>query len=178
MKPLSANEIYGNWASLLLPIQSDDSIDFGALAEEIDILIAAGVDGIYSNGTAGEFHNQTEEEFDRISQMLAEKCNGSGMRFQLGVSHMSPWISRQRLLRAKDLLPGVFQVILPDWFPTTMEESIDFLNEMSHLADPVKLVLYNPPHAKRVLLPSQIAALKQAVPGLVGVKVYDGPDED
>ena len=56
----------GNWATLLLPIQADNQIDFGALAEEIDILIAAGVDGIYSNGTAGEFHNQTEDEYRRI----------------------------------------------------------------------------------------------------------------
>ncbi|MGO7675583.1 hypothetical protein ACC685_37750, partial [Rhizobium ruizarguesonis] len=44
----------------------DDSIEFGKLGEEIDILVDAGFDGIYSNGTAGEFHNQTEEEFDII----------------------------------------------------------------------------------------------------------------
>ena len=178
MKTLNAREIYGNWASLLLPINSDDSIDYGALAEEIDVLIASGVDGIYSNGTAGEFYNQSEDEFDRISQMLAEKCNRSGMKFQLGVSHMSPWISRQRLLRAKPLAPGAFQVILPDWFPTTMEESIDFLKDMEQLADPIKLVLYNPPHAKRVLSPSQIAVLNQAIQGLIGVKVFDGPGDD
>ena len=49
--------VRGNWATLLLPIATDDAIEFGALAEEIDVLIAARVDGIYSNGTAGEFHN-------------------------------------------------------------------------------------------------------------------------
>ena len=38
--------IAGNWASLLLPIAEDDSIDFEKLGEEIDILIAAQVDGI------------------------------------------------------------------------------------------------------------------------------------
>ena len=178
MKALHAKEIYGNWGTLLLPIREDDSIDFGALGEEIDILIEAGVNGIYSNGTAGEFHNQTEEEFDRISQMLAEKCDRAGMNFQLGVSHMSPQISRQRLLRAKEWAPGAFQVILPDWFPATMEESIVFLKTMAELADPIPLVLYNPPHAKRVLSPEQIAVLRREVKGLVGVKVFDGPGED
>ena len=178
MKSLNTKEIFGNWGTLLLPIREDDSIDFGALGEEIDILIAAGVNGIYSNGTAGEFHNQTEEEFDRISQMLAERCNRAGMNFQLGVSHMSPQISRQRLLRAKEWAPGAFQVILPDWFPATMEESIVFLNTMAELADPIPLVLYNPPHAKRVLSPEQIAVLRREVKGLVGVKVFDGPGDD
>ena len=46
----------GNWASLLLPINGDDSIDFIRLGAAIDVLIAAGVDGIYSNGTACEFY--------------------------------------------------------------------------------------------------------------------------
>ncbi|MGD9127077.1 MAG: dihydrodipicolinate synthase family protein [Planctomycetia bacterium] len=178
MKAFDAKEIHGNWATLLLPINVDDSIDYGALGEEIDLLIAAEVDGIYSNGTAGEFHNQTEEEFDRVSQMLAEKCERGGMPFQLGVSHTSPRISRQRLLRAKDLSPAAMQVILPDWVPPTMEEAVTFLNDMAELADPIRLVLYNPPHAKRVLSPELIAEVRREVKGLVGVKVFDGPGED
>jgi hypothetical protein len=31
MTPLSAREIRGSWATLLLPIQPDDSIDFGLI---------------------------------------------------------------------------------------------------------------------------------------------------
>ena len=59
MQPLNATEIIGNWATLLLPLNEDDSIDYSLLAEEIDLMIAFGVSGIYSNGTAGEFYNQT-----------------------------------------------------------------------------------------------------------------------
>jgi 4-hydroxy-tetrahydrodipicolinate synthase len=47
------------------------------------------VSGIYSNGTAGEFYNQTEDEFDQISFLLAEKCNKVQMPFQIGCSHMN-----------------------------------------------------------------------------------------
>ena len=61
----------GNWATLLLPIAPDDSIDFARLGDEIDLLIGAQVDGIYSNGTAGEFHNQTEAEYEAIQALLA-----------------------------------------------------------------------------------------------------------
>lgn len=57
MQKLTANTLKGNWATLLLPINSSDCIDYKLLAREIDYLIAAGVDGIYSNGTTGEFHN-------------------------------------------------------------------------------------------------------------------------
>jgi hypothetical protein len=47
------------------------STSLDRLAAEIDAMIAFGVDGIYSNGTAGEFHTQSEQEFDLISQCLA-----------------------------------------------------------------------------------------------------------
>ena len=94
MTPLSATEIRGNWATLLLPIQHDDAIDYGLLADEIDHFIAAGVSGIYSNGTAGEFHTQTEAEFDQINALLAERCNRAAMPFQIGVSNSSAQIAR------------------------------------------------------------------------------------
>ncbi|HUT25688.1 MAG TPA: dihydrodipicolinate synthase family protein [Sumerlaeia bacterium] len=174
MKPLRSDEIRGNWATALLPIAENDDIDYGRLAEEIDVLIGMGVDGIYSNGTAGEFHNQTEEEFDRVNALLAERCNAAGTPFQIGVSHMSPRLSLERLRRAVALEPGAVQVILPDWLPVKDAEAIAFLNRMGEEARPIGLVLYNPPHAKRALAPEEIGRLAEAAPALVGVKVADG----
>ena len=174
MDPLKSTGIQGNWATLLLPIQADDSIDGGCLAQEIDRLISFGVDGIYSNSTAGEFYNQTEDEFDMISRLLAERCNRANMPFQIGVSHMSPVISLARLKRVVALKPGAVQVILPDWFPVTNEEAVSFLQTLAEHAEGIGLVLYNPPHAKRRLLPQDFAAIKRAVPSLDGLKVAGG----
>ncbi len=39
----------GNWATLLLPIQDDDTIDFRLLAEKLDRFAEARVNGVYSN---------------------------------------------------------------------------------------------------------------------------------
>ena len=174
MKPLANDQIRGTWATLLLPIGEQDDIRYDELATEIDSLIQFGVDGIYSNGTAGEFYNQTEAEFDTISEMLATRCNAAGMPFQLGVSHMSPLLSLERAKRAVALKPGAIQVILPDWYPTIDEEAIRFLDRMAEFCDPIGLVLYNPPHAKRVLSMETIGRLKETIPALVGVKVADG----
>src|SRR3546814_11607341 len=91
MRALNSDEIYGNWATLLLPLNADDGIDYPALEEEIEILISMKVNGIYSNGTAGEFYNQTEAEFARVSQLLAEKCNAAGMPFPLRCAQHIPF---------------------------------------------------------------------------------------
>lgn len=174
MENLTPATLKGNWATLLLPIGSNNGIDFGLLADEIDQLIDAGVDGIYSNGTAGEFHNQTEDEFDRINQLLLEKCKAKGMRFQVGASHPSPVISLGRLKRSTGLKPDAFQVILPDWVTATLNEQVDFMQEMAANSNSIPLVLYNPPHAKLVLKPKQLLNLKHEVPQLIGVKVAYG----
>ncbi|MGO4722364.1 MULTISPECIES: dihydrodipicolinate synthase family protein [unclassified Inquilinus] len=162
----------GNWATLLLPIADDDSIDFGRLAEEVDILVAAGVDGIYSNGTAGEFHNQTEREYDAIQALLAERCGA--LPFVIGACQPDPSIARERVARARALAPAAIQVILPDWWPLTEAEAIDFLELMAESAGAVPLVLYNPPHAKRVLSPPELGRLVRAAPAVAGIKLADG----
>lgn len=154
---MSAPRLRGNWASLLLPINDDESIDFGRFSEAIDALTAARVDGIYSNGTACEFYAQTEAEFDAIQSLLAEKCRGAGMSFMIGASQTDPVLQLGRLRRAVELRPRAVQVILPDWWPVSNEEARAFLLRASEVADGVELVLYNPPHAKRVLAPVDLA---------------------
>lgn len=178
MKPLKGTEIYGNWATLLLPINEDDSIDFDRLAREIDLLISMQVNGIYSNGTAGEFYNQTEQEFDQINHLLAEKCNAANMAFQIGCSHMSPIISLQRVRRAVGMTPSAIQITLPNWAPLSFTEITDFLEKMIQAAGPIGLVLYNPPHAGQVLSPADYVALKKAgiLDQLVGCKVAGGDE--
>ncbi|MCW3110433.1 MAG: dihydrodipicolinate synthase family protein, partial [Segetibacter sp.] len=174
MEKLTADTLKGNWATLLLPINPDDSIDYARLSDEIDYLVAAGVDGIYSNGTAGEFHNQTEVEFDKVNQLLSEKCLAASMSFQVGASHSSPIISLERVRRSVSLKPDAIQVILPDWVIATDTEQVEFLKRIAYEAKGIPLVLYNPPHAKSVLQPKEYLKFKEDVPELIGIKVLSG----
>ncbi len=48
MTPLIAQEIRGNGATLLLPIQDHDAIDLALLAEEIGRGIGVNANGLYS----------------------------------------------------------------------------------------------------------------------------------
>lgn len=177
MKPLTSSQITGNWATLLLPINSDESIDYKRLEHEIDTLINMRVNGIYSNGTAGEFYNQTEKEFDTISTMLAHKCNAAAMPFQIGACHTSPVTTRDRVKHAAPLHPGAIQVTLPDWSAPSMREVIYYMQALQEAAAPVGLVLYNPPHAKKRLTPEEFYQLKEAGIELVGCKVGGGDQQ-
>lgn len=171
MEALTANTLNGTWGSILLPLNADDSIDYSRLADQLDFLCASGISGIYSNGTAAEFFNQTEAEFDRIQLLLSEKCLQNTIPFQIGACHMSPAICVERINRSRYLNPCAFQVILPDWLPLTAAEQMEFFKRVSQVAGSVPLVLYNPGHSKTVLQPGDFLALSKEVPSLIGVKV-------
>lgn len=86
---------------------------------------------------------------------------------------MSPQLSLERLKRIRHLKPGAVQVILPVWFPVTLDEAVDFLQTMEAEAGGISLVLYNPPHAKKLVQPEEWPILKEKVPSLAGLKVFD-----
>jgi dihydrodipicolinate synthase/N-acetylneuraminate lyase len=176
VEPLIAAELRGVWATALLPIRPDESIDVDRLAAALDHVLAAGVHGVYTNGTAGEFHTLTEAEYDRLHTLVAERCTAAGMAFQLGASHPSGQLSLQRIARAAGLRPGAIQVVLPDWLPLGPDEVLAAVERMAAVADGVPLVLYNPPYAKTQVAPELFGKLADEVPALVGVKVPGGDD--
>ncbi|MGF1872064.1 dihydrodipicolinate synthase family protein [Photobacterium indicum] len=172
----NAASIKGNWATLLLPIENE-AINYMLLAEQIEYFIAAGVDGIYSNGTAGEFYTQTEEEFERISELLAMKCSAVGMPFQIGASHCHPQDAVRRAQFAATLQPTAIQVILPNWFPCNTQTALTFLRKVESVCQGVPIILYNPPHAKVCLTAVQLRILFDEIDTLVGFKLPRITDE-
>lgn len=176
MKPLRADEIIGIWGTVLLPIQKNDSIDWRFLDEEIGALMAAGLHGIYTNGTAGEFYNQSEAEFDTLSEKVAVAAEAIGIPFQLGCGHPLPMASLERVKRAKTLHPGALQIILPDWIAPNQLELFRYIEKIAHAAAPVGLVIYNPPHAKKQISPEGYRELLSEGFPIVGCKTAGGDD--
>lgn len=170
MRPLTAETLRGVWATLLLPLDADDSIDIGRLQTQLDTLTATSLDGLYAHGTAGEFQTLTESEFGQINELLASTTKP----FQIGASHPSAQLQLDRVRRAAALDPGAIQVILPDWLPLNDQEVLDFLRRTADTAGDVPLVLYNPPHAKTPVGPRLLKTLAVAVPSLIGVKTAGG----
>lgn len=167
----------GVWASILLPFREDESIDFDALEQQVGFLAQSTVSGIYTNGTGAELHNQTDEEFLRISGLVAGICRDAGKPFQIGASHPFPVKTLERIRATRHFGPAAFQVILPDWMPVTMEEALAFLGRLGEEAGGIPLVVYNPGHGKRRLGPAEWEMVAREVPAVRGIKVAGGDEE-
>ena len=174
MTALDRTSLRGVWGTVLLPLDAAGRIDVGRLRRELDALTAAGLDGIYAHGTAGEFHELGEDEWDLVSELVAGHALAAGLPFQLGAGHMSAHLSRDRVRRAARLGPGAIQVILPDWVPTPPAGVVAAVGGLADAAGGIPLVLYNPPHAKTRLDPGALIRLADEVPQLIGIKVAGG----
>ncbi|MCU1493647.1 MAG: dihydrodipicolinate synthetase [Acidimicrobiaceae bacterium] len=174
MEPLTSKDLRGTWATVLLPLNRDNSIDLERLDEELASLTSSPVDGIYTNGTAGEFHAIGEDEYDEVSALVARRCSAMGKPFQIGASHMSGDTSLGRIRRAHGLSPSGFQIILPDWCPLSDDEVVAAVEGLAEAADPLPMTLYNPPHAKTRVAPELFGRLTEHVPQLIGIKVAGG----
>ena len=172
-----SERIRGVWATVMLDVGVDGTPRLECIDEQIDTFVAAGVDGIYCNGTTTEFHCQTEEQFLAVATATAAASRRVGLPYQIGASNPMPQGTLARLRLARDLAPLAIQVTLPDWTPIRPEEAQRFLEGCADAAGGVPLVLYNPPHAKTVLSPETLAELTKKVPQLVGLKCAGGDAE-
>jgi len=174
MNPLTSKRLKGTWSTLLLPLNETEDIQWDGIDDQLNALAKAEVDGIYFNGTACEFYSQSNEEFLRLARTTATFCERKGIPFQIGASHAHAAESLRRIEQTRELNPGAFQVILPEWTPLTWEEILRFLKRMTAAADPTPLVIYNPPNARKVLTPSEWSQLASTIDGITGIKVLGG----
>ena len=66
----------GIYTPVITPYNEDFTIDYQRLGEVIEFLIGAGVQGIISAGTTGEYYAQSMEERFELMHFLQKQING------------------------------------------------------------------------------------------------------
>jgi 4-hydroxy-tetrahydrodipicolinate synthase len=66
----------GIYTPIITPFRDDFSIDYERLSEVVEFLISAGVDGIISAGTTGEYYAQSVEERFQLMDFLQQQIAG------------------------------------------------------------------------------------------------------
>jgi 4-hydroxy-tetrahydrodipicolinate synthase len=66
----------GIYTPVVTPYRDDASIDYERLAEIVDFLVDAGVHGIISAGTTGEYYAQTMEERFKLMKFIHQQIRG------------------------------------------------------------------------------------------------------
>ncbi len=134
-------------------------------------LYAAGIHGIYTTDSDGEFYAIELDEFKRIVDVFADETQRLGFPTMVGVTWSSTKciLDRLRHAAARGILSA--HVGHPYFMPMTPESYRVFWSEVSQaVPESFGLIHYNTPRCANYLRGPDYAVLQDEVPNLVGTK--------
>jgi dihydrodipicolinate synthase/N-acetylneuraminate lyase len=168
---LTRENLHGVWAAIATPFDEHDRFDEGIFRENLRRLHAAGVHGIYTTDSDGEFYAIELEEFRRIVDVFADETQRLGVPTMVGVTWCNTQGMLDRLRYASDRGILGAHVGHPFFMPMTPESYRAFWDDVSRAvpAD-FALIHYNTPRVHNYQHGPDYAALLRRVPNLVGTK--------
>jgi len=171
MAKLTADAVRGIWAALPLSWDDRDRLDEDVYRANAERIARAGVHGVYTTGSTGEFYALDLAEFRRMVDIVDEVCGRLGVPLQIGCSAAA---TRETLALAEYAASrphvGGLQIALPFWMELEDREVLAFFRDVTRAVPHASLIHYNVPRAKRFLLGPDYVRVREAAPGLVGVK--------
>ena len=167
---LTAGNLRGPWAALIVPWTADDELDERRFEKEVRSYGGTGVGGVYTGGSTGEFYAQDDDTFGRISRIACEHAHAVGLRVQIGCTALSTRTARGRVRTAIEAGADGIQIAIPFWMTLSEDESMSFIRDVAAEAGKVPLILYHTMRAKRELTAESIGRLAQQVPTFIGMK--------
>jgi dihydrodipicolinate synthase/N-acetylneuraminate lyase len=168
---LTRGNLHGVWAAIATPFDEHDRFDEGIFRENIRRLWAAGVHGIYTTDSDGEFYAIELDEFKRIVTVFADETQRLGIPTQVGVTwcNTQGMLDRLRFAASKGILGA--HVGHPFFMPMTPESYRAFWQDMQKaVPESFALVHYNTPRMHNYQQGPDYALLAQEVPNLIGSK--------
>jgi len=177
MGNLDYDRLHGIWAGLPVAWDASMELDESAAAADVEACCRAGVHGVYTGGTTGEFYAQDEDTFRRLIRLTVAAARFTGTPMQAGCTSLSTRLVCRRIEIAGEAGADGIQLALPFWLPLSDEESIAFFRDVTVAASGLPLILYDTERTKRRVSVELFRRLREVAPTLIGCK-HTGDDMD
>jgi dihydrodipicolinate synthase/N-acetylneuraminate lyase len=169
---LDLNNLRGIFAAIPIAARPDGSFIEEDYRADIQAVCAAGVHGIYTTGTTGEWYALTDKEFQWMVEVFLEETSRFSTLTQIGCGGLctQATVDRVRIAVRGPRRPDGLQILLPPWQPLTDDEVIDFFKAVAEAASGIPLIHYNTLRSKRLLVEQEYAGILPQVPTLIGSK--------
>ncbi len=171
MSRLTADSLEGIWAGVPLPWDEEYQFEEDVYARDIQRTIAAGVHGIYTTGSTGEFYALEFQEFCQMVDIEVGLCGPAGMPLQIGCNadNTAKVIRMLEYVASKPEVDAA-QVVVPYWMELNDRELVQYFQDLHNACPDLPLVQYNGPRAKRFLHGDDYLRILEVAPNLIGVK--------
>ncbi len=174
-KRITKKDFHGVWAALPTPWKRDGKLDHKIFTHDIARCCKAGVHGVYSGGTTGEFYTQDFDLFVEINEVMIETAHRHGTPMQAGCTALDTAQACKRIRRACQLGADIIQIALPFWLEMDDQETLDFFETIADTAGSTPIVHYDTGRSKRRISSPLYRRILSRVPTLWGTK-FGGSD--
>jgi dihydrodipicolinate synthase/N-acetylneuraminate lyase len=171
---LTRETFIGPWAGLPVAWTDDDRFDETAYRRDVARCCEAGVPGVYTAGTTGEFYAMELDEWKAVTRATIEECHARGKPAMIGCTSTYNLGAARRASYAAELGADAIQVALPFWMEIGDAQIVPFFKEVADAAGGLPLSVYETMRAKKALTLEQHRAIKEAVPSYRMVKANSG----
>jgi dihydrodipicolinate synthase/N-acetylneuraminate lyase len=171
---LTRENFTGPWAGLPVAWTNDDRFDESTYRDDVTRCCEAGIPGVYSGGTTGEFYAMEFNEFCEVARATVETCHANGKPAMIGCSSTYTLGVVRRAEYAAKLGADAIQVALPFWMEIGEDQITPFFKDVSNACGGLPLSIYETTRAKRILTLDQHRTIFDAVPSYLMVKANAG----
>ena len=171
---ISKDVLQGPWAGLPVAWKEDLSFDEEAYRSDVVRTCAAGVPGVYTAGTTGEFYAMEFDEWKTITRITVEECRRAGTPVMIGVTSTYTLGAARRAEFAAELGADAIQVALPYWMDMDNRMIVPFFQEVTDACPGIALSIYETQRTKKMLTLEQHRAVFDSTGSYLAVKSNEG----
>jgi len=170
---LTRETLTGPWAGLPVAWTEGNRFDEATYRADVASCCKAGVPGVYTGGTSGEFYAMEIDEFKAVTQATVEECRSHGKPAMIGCTSTYTLGVAKRAAYAASAGADAIQVALPYWMEIGDAQVVPFFKEVAAAGGELPLSIYETTRAKRVLTLDQHRRIKDEVPCYLMVKANE-----
>jgi 4-hydroxy-tetrahydrodipicolinate synthase len=170
-KQLTRENLHGVWAAIATPFDEQDRFDERIFRENLRRLVAAGVHGVYTTDSDGEFYAIEFDEYKQIIDVFADETQRLDIPTQVGVTWSNTKGITDRLSYAANRGILGAHVGHPFFMPMSKDSYQVFWDDVqAAVPDWFGLIHYNTPRAHNYQHGLDYAELLKRIPNLIGTK--------
>jgi dihydrodipicolinate synthase/N-acetylneuraminate lyase len=167
---LTRETFQGPWAGLPVAWTDEDRFDETAYRADVARCCQAGVPGVYTGGTTGEFYAMELDEFQAIARATVEECHSRGTPAMIGCSSTYTLGAQRRAEFAAEIGADAVQVTVPFWMEVDTQGIQTFFSDVSRASGGLPLSVYETTRCKVTLSLDQHRELHDRLPNYLMVK--------
>jgi len=174
MTHLTRENFTGPWAGLPVAWTDDDQLDLDAYSTDVQNCCLAGVPGVYTGGTTGEFYAMEWDEFCQVARTTVDICRQHKVPAMIGCTSTYTAGAVRRAAYAAEIGADAVQIALPFWMEIAEDQIIPFFQAVGQAAGPLAVSVYETTRSKRTLTLDQHESIKAVSANYLMLKANAG----